>query len=105
MSQKESIEVNISQDSDATLFRAIARFINYEFIVEFIETKNEPNQRSWIFKYENTTFALHAENQVGISIFTSEVSENSAALLKSISSRIQKERSNPSSRHLPYKGL
>ncbi len=105
MNQKESIEVNISQNSDPTLFRAIARFINYEFKIEFIETSNGLDQKYWVFKYQNILFTLQAEQQLGIAIFTHEVSEKSAQLLKSMSISIQKERSNPSSRHLPYKGL
>jgi hypothetical protein len=63
------INLDLSDDSDWTLFQMIANELVGTFKIQWKTQADGLDQRYWDFEYKAVTFTLHLEHYLGISIF------------------------------------
>lgn len=65
---EEIIEYRITKNSERKLFHDIAKHLESELGIVFIEKINGSDQKYWDFELSNVTFTFHLEHYLGLSV-------------------------------------
>jgi hypothetical protein len=86
--EENFINLELSSDSDWTLFQMIANELVETFKIQWKIQADGLDQRYWDFEYKEITFSLHLEHYLGITIFAENSKnklENARLVLNEIS--------------------
>lgn len=97
MKPEKIIEYKITKDSDRQLFYDIAKYLESEIGIIFIDKIDGLDQKYWDFELATVIFTLHLEHHLGLSVYSNDLSDQNKSRLKNIEEIIKNKFDSPHS--------